>query len=1064
MANRYWVGGSGNWNTASTTNWSATSGGTGGASLPTAADSVFFDQAGTYTVTCSNALNCLDITVSAGSVTFAAGTSPTLAIFGSMSLLAGTVWSAAIPSTFSATTTGKTVTTNGVTLSSVTFNGVGGGWALGSALNTNATLSTTLTNGSLALNGFDLSTGTFSSNNTNTRNITFGSNFINLITTNAGSTCISMANATGFTFTGTGGFKAQADITRTFVFGTVGGTVANAPNLTLTGSGTAVQTITTNSWFNKLDFGTTAFALTSVSVNVSSLILSSGGTFDALTPIFTTTQTWTPQFSKTLGGIGVNSVNGIATLTLGGAQLFSATSTILLINGTLDLGGYDITVQSISSNNTNTRSIVFGSNYITLTSGGTPISMTNASGFTASGTGGFKADASTTKTFTCGSTTAPIVAPNLFLTGTGTGALSFTASAQFGVLDFGTTASVVSGGVAVSGNLTLSASGTYTSLSVSIIGTSTVTANGKTILTFTVNCPAGTVTLNDSLQQSAANSTTLTAGTLNLNNNNLTTGIFSSSNTNTRAINFGTGFIYTTFTTAATTNVDITIGAGFSCSGTGGFKADASITRTFTVGTTSAPTVAPNLFLTGTGTSVQALTTGSIFGTLDFGTTAFSAGTRSLSVYSLVLGAGTYTGLTIAMVGTGIIYGNSKQISSLTINHTGTTSLTNPILVGATATTTLTSGTFDLNGIDFTTGVFSSTNTNTRAINFGSNFIFLATTSAAITNLSMATATSFTASGTGGFSTAMSVTRTFTVGTTGAPTVAPNLYLTSGASIPTFTTGSYFGSLNFTGSTCTPATTSLNLTGFVLGGGTYTNLTPTMVGSGTIDSAGKTIPSLTINHSGTTTLASSVTTTSVTLTQGTLNLSSSNISTNTFSSSGTAVRSITGDGGGATAIVVNGAGAAWTVTNGTNFTGSGYYIRMSSDSPKTFAGGGGAYGELRQYGVSTGVLTVTGSNSFTDIKATQVPATITFTAGTTQTVANFTLSGVSGFPVTINSTTAGSQYTLSKPSGTVSVDYLTIQDSNVTGGAYWGTTTSTFVSNNTGWNPPKSTGNFMAFF
>jgi hypothetical protein len=41
MAARYWVGGSGNWN--STTKWSATSGGASGASVPTTADNVIFD-------------------------------------------------------------------------------------------------------------------------------------------------------------------------------------------------------------------------------------------------------------------------------------------------------------------------------------------------------------------------------------------------------------------------------------------------------------------------------------------------------------------------------------------------------------------------------------------------------------------------------------------------------------------------------------------------------------------------------------------------------------------------------------------------------------------------------------------------------------------------------------------------------------------------------------------------------------------------------------------------------------------------------------------------------------
>lgn len=43
MADRYWVGGSGVWNTLSITNWSATSGGPGGASAPTIDDDVFLD-------------------------------------------------------------------------------------------------------------------------------------------------------------------------------------------------------------------------------------------------------------------------------------------------------------------------------------------------------------------------------------------------------------------------------------------------------------------------------------------------------------------------------------------------------------------------------------------------------------------------------------------------------------------------------------------------------------------------------------------------------------------------------------------------------------------------------------------------------------------------------------------------------------------------------------------------------------------------------------------------------------------------------------------------------------
>ena len=197
MADRFWVGGAGTWNTSSTTNWSATSGGGSGASVPTVADSVFFDQAGTYTVTMTGALNCLDITVSAGTVTFATGTSPTLNVRGSMSLVAGTVWSSTGVITFSSTTTGRTVTTNGTVISaSMFFDGVGGAWTLGSALNFTSTRTIILTRGTFNTADYSVSVPSFSSNNSNTRAINFGASTITLSEASA----IDFAVATGLTF------------------------------------------------------------------------------------------------------------------------------------------------------------------------------------------------------------------------------------------------------------------------------------------------------------------------------------------------------------------------------------------------------------------------------------------------------------------------------------------------------------------------------------------------------------------------------------------------------------------------------------------------------------------------------------------------------------------------------------------------------------------------------------------------------------------------------------------------------------------------------------------------
>jgi hypothetical protein len=65
MANRYWVGGSGTWDSSNTTNWSATSGGAGGASVPVAADIAFLDaNSGAVTVTLGYDATVLRLTCS----------------------------------------------------------------------------------------------------------------------------------------------------------------------------------------------------------------------------------------------------------------------------------------------------------------------------------------------------------------------------------------------------------------------------------------------------------------------------------------------------------------------------------------------------------------------------------------------------------------------------------------------------------------------------------------------------------------------------------------------------------------------------------------------------------------------------------------------------------------------------------------------------------------------------------------------------------------------------------------------------------------------------------------
>jgi hypothetical protein len=273
MANRYWVGGAGTWNTSSTANWSASSGGASGASAPTATDDVFFDQAGTYTVTVT-AGRCQNITVSAGTVTFSGVTTgPTIS--GSMSLVAGTVWSigAALTTTFNATTTGQTVTTNGVSLSSqVTFNGVGGGWTLGSALTLTQTL--TVTNGSFNSGNFAITTSGFSSSNSNTRSISLGSSTVTISITS--STALNLGTTTGLTWNaGTSQINLSS--------GTSGIASGNLTfnNVSFTSNAAAILTITGVNTFSTLAFAgrtTLGMALVNFSDNqtISTLTLSAG--------------------------------------------------------------------------------------------------------------------------------------------------------------------------------------------------------------------------------------------------------------------------------------------------------------------------------------------------------------------------------------------------------------------------------------------------------------------------------------------------------------------------------------------------------------------------------------------------------------------------------------------------------------------------------------------------------------------------------------------------------------------------------------------------------------------
>ena len=125
MATRYWVGGTGTWDLTTTTNWSATSGGAGGASAPTSADDVFFNSASnatTYTVTLDASVSqpsCKSVTFSgpaAGTLTVSYGIGYSLYIYGDLTIAASGVNTSAFLADMRQASGTSTITTNNVTI------------------------------------------------------------------------------------------------------------------------------------------------------------------------------------------------------------------------------------------------------------------------------------------------------------------------------------------------------------------------------------------------------------------------------------------------------------------------------------------------------------------------------------------------------------------------------------------------------------------------------------------------------------------------------------------------------------------------------------------------------------------------------------------------------------------------------------------------------------------------------------------------------------------------------------------------------------------------------------
>lgn len=183
MADRYAVNTPFTWNATVGNKWATTSGGAGGASVPTASDNAICDaNSGGGTITIGAASTCLDLTCTsaAGDFTGTIAGASTLAVSGSITLeaaMAGFTYTGVI--TLNATSA-KTITSGGKSFGgNITMNGVAGSWTLQDTFVSTAA-NVTLTNGTFNTNAKTVTMGQFLSTNNNIRTVTITNSTIHL--------------------------------------------------------------------------------------------------------------------------------------------------------------------------------------------------------------------------------------------------------------------------------------------------------------------------------------------------------------------------------------------------------------------------------------------------------------------------------------------------------------------------------------------------------------------------------------------------------------------------------------------------------------------------------------------------------------------------------------------------------------------------------------------------------------------------------------------------------------------------------------------------------------------
>ncbi len=531
----------------------------------------------------------------------------------------------------------------------------------------------------------------------------------------------------------------------------------------------------------------------------------------------------------------------------------------------------------------------------------------------------------------------------------------------------------------------------------------------------------GGLTTNNGIQ--------LIRGTLNCNNFNISVGSFSSNSFNTRTLDIGTGIIYLTGTgTVWDTNIYMSV--------TGTVKeirleTNTASTRSISTGTTGDGS-SFNFYVTaGTGQ----VSIGGAAQNLNFSGFSGSFLSSGLTIYNNLVFSSTMTtastsnslffrtapGQTQTITSNSVTFQCNIVIGSTTFTY-GTVSLLGPLTTSAARSLTHSSGTLDLNGYTVIIGQFISSGTRTRnMIVNGSN----------ITLINDAQSTPWNHSGSG---------FTVTQGTGSSRLTVPNTtaertFAGGGVAYPFTLHIPNRGSLIISGNNSFVDITSDSLAAKIkFTAGSTTSLENLSLSKGVSGSTVDNFTFATTYEFGGTTVTSGSVTIDVAALSGLTNITGATIT-------GLSVRGDLGDPGGFFGGVTERIQLKLSTS-----AGYGSYTTTSDTAVYQAKTWTGAQPTL----VNNTFIVDWQKSSTVNNTVSGMPDGLFWQVRLNLTIAYFIPIAFNALP-TLESTTAGTRYNLSKTSGIIDARLLDIKDSNATGGAVWYLTYPKDSGNNQGW-------------